>query len=154
MSDYDLHDSEQLPFKNYPNQGQKLLGHLSGDTCRHGYGLKFMQLTGQTHCAYCDMDMTATYENWLTMALDHVVPNSLCKEWEIPDDWREDASNRVLCCAACNGFANRYVPDGIQRPETLEEFYALRDSIFRKRREIILDKHKTEREFFDSKPWE
>lgn len=154
MSDHVPHNSEPLPFDNYPHQGRKLLGRLSGDTCRHGYGLKFMQLTGQTHCAYCGMDMTATYENWLTMSLDHVVPDSICKEWEISDDWREDASNRVLCCAACNTFDNRYAPRDIQRPETLEEFYVLRDRIFGERREIILDKHRAEREFFNSKPWE
>jgi len=112
-----------------------------------------MRRTGQTKCAYCGMDLAAVYENWLTLALDHVVPHSACIAWGLPEEWREDYSNRVLCCTTCNTFGNRYTPQGFQRPSTLDEFYDLREAIFLERRKSILERHKQERAFFDKKPW-
>lgn len=145
--------SDPLPFDYYPFLGRRLLGRVSGDNCRHGYGLKFMQLTRQTKCAYCGLDLVATYENWLTLALDHVVPHNVCLAWGLSEDWREDFSNRILCCTTCNTFGNRYSPTGLQRPSTLEEFYILRDAIFVERRRNIIDRHRQERTFFERKLW-
>jgi hypothetical protein len=144
-----------LPFEKYPGGGRVLLGRVSGANCRHEYGLEFMRRTGQTRCAYCGVDFTESYETWLTMALDHIVPVSVCKSMDVPEDWREDSSNKVLACAACNGFRNRYSPsvDAIL-PTTLEAFYVLRDHVFTERRKLILDSHKTERAFFEAKHWE
>lgn len=144
---------EPLPFEDYPFHGHKLLGRVYGDNCRHGYGLQFMRLTKQTKCAYCGLDLTSTYENWLSMALDHVVPNSTCLSWGLSEDWREDYSNRVLSCTTCNTFGNRYIPQGFQCPTSLEAFYSVRDAIFIERRRNILDRHRQEREFFDNTPW-
>jgi len=138
---------------SYPNQGRALLGQVRGDNCRHGYGLDFMRLTGQTRCAYCGIDLAAVYENWLTMALDHVIPHSTCLAWQVPTEWREDHSNRVLSCTTCNTFGNRYSPKGLDRPPTLEEFYNLRDVVFSERKRLILDRHQHERAFFDKRPW-
>jgi hypothetical protein len=121
--------------------------------CRHGYGLRFMQLTGQTGCATCGLNLAGKYENWLNMALDHVIPTSACLAWDIPDEWREDYSNRVLCCTTCNTFGNRYAPQGCRRPTTLEEFYEVRDAIFLERKRQILQRHAEERAFFEKKPW-
>jgi hypothetical protein len=146
--------SKGLPFERYPGNGRTLLGRVSGDNCRHGCGLSFMRQAGQAKCAYCGIDLVSAYENWLTVALDHVVPLSTCRAWGLPEDWGEDHSNRVLCCTACNTFGNRYIPKGFQRPSTLEEFYDLRDAIFLDRRRSILERHKQERAFFNKKPWE
>jgi 5-methylcytosine-specific restriction endonuclease McrA len=146
-------NSEQLPFMIYPHQGRRLMGRETGDNCRHGYGLVFMRLTGQTRCAYCGMDLAATYENWLNMALDHVVPRSTCLAWDLPEEWREDFSNRVLCCTTCNTFGNRYAPTKFRRPTTEEEFYELRDAIFVERRRNIRERHVQERAFFVTRPW-
>ena len=143
-------NSEPLPFESYPGQGRILLGRPKRtDNCRHGYGLEFMQLTGQRTCAYCGIDLTARYELWLMMALDHVVPGSVCAAWNLSRDWEEDYSNRVLCCSACNTFDNRYTPKLIQCPTTLEEFFQVRDAIFVERRKRIEEKHKQEHTFFD-----
>jgi 5-methylcytosine-specific restriction endonuclease McrA len=148
-------EPDMVPFDRYPGEGRELLGRVAGANCRHEYGLAFMQRTGQTRCAYCDADFAASYETWLTMALDHVVPASVCDSMAIPENWGEDYSNRVLACAACNGFRNRYSPiDNIAWPTTLEAFYDLRDRIFAQRRKLIADSHKAERAFFDSRPWE
>ena len=131
------HDQEQtLPFHAYPHRGQELLGAVTGANCRHEYGLRFLQITGQHTCAYCGLNLVETYENWLTMALDHVVPDNVCKAWGLPHNWKEDYSNRVLCCTACNTFGNRYTPKEYTCPTTLEEFYAVRDRIFLERKTL------------------
>ncbi|MBZ5646818.1 MAG: hypothetical protein LAN37_06290 [Acidobacteriia bacterium] len=143
-----------LPFEAYPGGGRQLLGRVKGANCRHEYGLAFMRRTGQRRCAYCDVDFTAVYETWLTMVLDHVVPASACTAMVIPEEWSEDVSNRVLACAACNGFCNRYKPaDNMIPPKTLEDFYDLRDQIFTERGKLIAASHKSERAFFDAQPW-
>jgi len=152
MNAPDVHN-EFLPFESYPGKGQVLLGTVHGDNCRHGYGLEFMRLTGQTQCAYCGLDFAEVYENWLNIALDHVVPYSTCQSWNIPAEWREDYSNRVLSCTTCNTFGNRYNPKFLNPPSTLEEFYNLRDIIFSERKRLILERHGQERAFFDKKPW-
>jgi 5-methylcytosine-specific restriction endonuclease McrA len=149
MTDSENQSSEPLPFENYPHKGRNLLGRVRGDTCRHGYGLQLIKLTGQTKCAYCGIDLTEIYENWLNMALDHVIPHSACKSWGLPREWREDYSNRVLCCTTCNTFGNRYTSKGIKRPTTLEEFYNLRDIIFVERKKLVLERHREERAFFE-----
>ena len=40
------------------------------------------------------------------------------------------------------------------KPETLEEFCALRDKIFSERKGLIADRHSDERTFFDGLPWQ
>lgn len=141
--------TESLPFENYPQHGRKLLGLVAGDNCRHGYGLTYIQKTKQTYCAYCGLDLLGVYENWLNMALDHVVPYSVCQILNVPKEWREDYSNRVLSCTTCNTFGNRYVPKDLLPPTTLEEYYNLRDAIFLERRRLILERHQQERAFFE-----
>lgn len=139
-----------LPFDNYPGHGRLLLGRVprSGN-CRHGYGLRLLQMTRQTNCAYCEMGMVDTYEHWLNMAVDHAIPDSVGKLWNIPVEWRDDYSNRLLCCAACNTFHNRYgLPIGSVCPTTLEEFYQLRDQVFLERWKLIRDSHEKEQAFY------
>ncbi len=139
---------EHLPFVDYPHKGRARIGRVSGENCRRGYGLKFMKKTKQTRCAYCGLDIAGVYENWLNMALDHVVPVSVCQELQIPPEWRDDYSNCVLSCAACNGFGNRYKPKNATTPKTREEFSDLRDTIFVERKKLILERHAKERTFF------
>ena len=115
-----------------------------------------MRLTGQKcECAYCGTSLSAPYEAWLGMVLDHVVPIKLCKSGHVPDDWCEDYSNRVLACAACNGFCNRYSPSfDIAPPAMLEAFFSLRDKIFVERKKLIAERHKEERQFFNGRSWQ
>lgn len=113
-----------------------------------------MKTTGVTNCAYCGLDLTARFEDWLTMVLDHVVPQSVCKNMEIAGSWVWDYSNAVLACCACNGFCNRYKPkEACTVPMTLAEFYDLRDRIFLERQPLILARREAERTFFKTKPW-
>jgi len=148
-----MSDQSTFPFTNYPHQGRKLLGWVSGNNGRYGYGLKFQQLTRQDHCAYCGISLVGTYENWLTMALDHVLPDRVCKSLGLPEEWIQDYSNRALCCTACNTFGNRYKLKTVNIPRTLEEFYDLRDQVFAERKVLILERHRKERIFFETQPW-
>jgi hypothetical protein len=147
--------NDLLPFVSYPSQGRMLIGRVRGGNCRHEYGLRHQRLTGQTSCAYCNLDFTLCYENWLMMALDHVIPASVCSSTGIHIEWMDDHANRVLCCAACNGFKNRWTPDEpLACPTTLDGFFDIRDSIFILRRYQILQSHISERRFYEGKPWE
>lgn len=139
------------PFDTYPLQGRELIGRLRGDGCRRGYGLDFMRKTGLTQCAFCaEVDFVADYRAWLSMAVDHVVPVSVCIKLGIPDDWREDCSNRALTCAACNGFRNRYEPKlAIPLTWSLNQFFAFRDQVFVERRQIVAEAHAADREQFE-----
>lgn len=146
-----------VPFKSYPGSGREPMGpprDPGTEGARHGYALDLMRRTGQTRCAYCDIDLTSSYEIWLMVATDHVVPSSLCKTLGISAEWRDDAANRVLACRACNEFANPYKPPtDLSSPASFEAFCDLRDWVFADRREKILTRRETERDFFASRPW-
>lgn len=142
------------PFDKYPCGGREQLGFVKGANCRHEYGLQFMQRTGQTKCAYCGADFAGDYETWLTMALDHVVPVSVCRQLGIPDEWADDCANKVLACAACNSFHNHFaLTAGEPAPTDLNEFFYFRDRVFAKRKELILKSHENERAFFERRLW-
>jgi hypothetical protein len=142
------------PFDSYSGRGIVLLDGIGGGTCRHDYGPKFQQRTNQTMCAYCGISLVDTYEHWLQMAIDHVVPKSVCASLGIQPAWMEDCINKVLSCAACNGFKNRFKPHAdTSCPATLDEFCALRDRLFAERKVIVAERHIVERAFYDKEPW-
>ena len=94
------------PFSSYPPWGTVPPRCLSGGNARTGYVLKLQQITGQTRCAYCEMDLTDTYEHWLMISHDHVIPRNAAKIVGI--EWVDNLYNIVLCCSTCNTFLNRY----------------------------------------------
>lgn len=141
---------EPLPFTRYPGGGRSLLGSRSGANCRHDYGLTFARLTGVTTCAYCGVDFRGDYRTWLTVALDHAIPISVCRELDIPDSWAQDYANCVLACMACNSFDNRYrLTFKTEAPATLEEFFDLRDIVFKDRSLRIQKSHERELRFYE-----
>jgi hypothetical protein len=144
------------PFDDYPEGGRKFIELITGNNCRNGYGLRFMQITGETKCAYCgEVDFSECYRAWLSMAIDHVIPKSVCKEMGLSHEWTNDCSNLVLACAACNSFNNRYKPPAnTQIPQTPEEFFALRDTIFSERTRLITKQHAKEKNEFIKRKWE
>lgn len=140
------------PFDQYPAGGRQLLGKSKGSNCRHEYGLEFMRLTGQHCCAYCERDLTVGFETWVTMALDHVVPVSVCKAAGIAEQFCEDLANTVLACGACNGLDNRFQPSVTVDPH--RSIFDLRDAIFAERKARIKVRREQEEQFFRTKPWE
>jgi hypothetical protein len=145
---------QELPFRTYRGGDRKPLGLRRGLITRTVDGPEFMRRTGAHHCAYCGLDMTECFQNWLTMALDHVVPISVCNKLGIPKAWVWDYSNAVLACSACNGFCNRRPKMDCAIPADLSGFYDLRDGIFRERYARIEEAREQEKLFFESRPWD
>ena len=134
-----------IPFERYRGGGRTLLGRPpSGDgSCRTGYGPSVFAECGMV-CVYCGHDMGASYEAWLHLSIDHVIPSGTVKQLGWPREWVEDIANLVTCCRACNEFLNGYrVAE--PSPETLDEFFALRDKHFIAKRAWVIERHTRER---------
>jgi HNH endonuclease len=100
-------------------------------------------------CVYCGLDMGAAYESWLNLSIDHVIPAGDGRRLGYPPDWVEDIANLVTSCRACNEFLNAYrVIDS--PPQTVDAFFDLRDLHFERKREWVLNRHATERAWYDS----
>ena len=149
--------NHELPFAAYPEtEGELLRRHRGPENARHGYGLYLQRLTGQHSCAYCGVSLVDTYQHWLLLSRDHVIPTSECKRLGVPVDWCESCSNMVLCCSGCNGFDNRYTIPWDESPDgwTLERFKELREKVFLDRKARILRRREEEIEFYNGRPWE
>jgi hypothetical protein len=144
-----------MPFDQYPSGGKEIIGECSGGNCRHEYGLELQRLTGQTTCAYCGLSLIDTYEHWLLMSVDHVIPTGTGLALGIEQRWLEDFCNAVLCCSGCNGLRNRFpLPAESTVPVDVAGFVELRDAIFAVRKELILSAIATERGLYRGRPWE
>jgi hypothetical protein len=143
-----------MPFDAYPHRGRRPIGRRTGTNCRHEYGLRLQRLIGLNKCAYCNLSLVDTYDHWLMMAVDHVVPVRPGEALGITSDWLEDYWNTVLCCSACSAFGSAFQlwPD-VTCPDDGEQFLALRDRVFAERKKIVLLSHEQELTFFDKKPW-
>lgn len=140
--------SGDLPFSSYPEGGRSLLGKPRwGDgTARRSYGIKALEWCGY-RCAYCGLQMS-TFEGWLQLSIDHVIPQQM-QSLGFPPDWVLDAINVVAACMACNGYFNRDPVLG-EVPATLEAFCELRDRTFLERKARILERRATERAWFNT----
>jgi hypothetical protein len=84
-----------------------------------------------------------------------VVPKSVSKSLAMCDEWTEDCINKVLACAACNGFDNRFTPrEACPCPPSLEAFCELRNRIFAERKARVAACRDKEREFYNRRLWE
>jgi len=150
-------DIAMLPFDRYPSAGHVLAGRLrrGDETSRGGYGLDLASRTRQTTCAYCGLDLVHSFEYWLLLSGDHVVPQGAARAAGIPIHFYEDIANLVLACQGCNGFLNRFVPDLSTEGEewTEDQFIQLRDRIFVERRSLIAQRREIERKLFESALW-
>ena len=144
-----------LPFDRYPSGGRQLLGTPgSGDgTARHGYGLPVLGACG-TQCVYCERELGDSYEDWLSLSVDHVIPASPKRTtWAAMRTlWLHDLANLVTCCRACNEFHNGYKVTA-QLPGSLSEFFVLRDRVFTDKLAIAQRAHAREIAFYADKPW-
>ena len=133
------------PFDRYDQGGKQLLGKpRTGDgSCRNGYGPPVFHQCGR-HCVYCDRDLASTYESWLNISVDHVIPCSVGWYGDHPE-WIEDTINLATCCRACNEFLNQFkCTEGV--PTSLEEFTTLRDKVHSAKRIMAQRRHLQEKE--------
>ena len=139
-----------IPFTNYRNNGKRLLGKPSQNisNCRHGYGLAIIKegTKKNVNCVYCDKRLTDTYDSWLNLSIDHVIPKSV-GWYKERNDWVEDIINMVICCRACNEFLNKYKVTEA-KPENIEEFIKLRDEVFYDKKQMAQGKHKKENDYY------
>lgn len=141
---------EVLPFTRYEGGGRIPLGPPDRwgnaprtGSARTGYGLPAVQHS-DGRCAYCRIDLSSSYEAWLNLSLEHVVPQGSRQSPSIDPAWLGDLANCVLCCRACNEFLNGYrAPAGAS---TWDEFIELRDRVFVEKRDLVLRRHAIERE--------
>ena len=142
------------PFDRYTGGGRRRLGRpRQGDlTARHGYGPPVFAECGYV-CVYCGLDMAATFEGWLQLSVDHVIPRQMAARAvdPYPADLVEDITNLVTCCRACNDFGNRFVA-GDPAPTPEAAFYDLRDRTFAERRAMILARREQERAIYATMP--
>jgi hypothetical protein len=140
--------TDDLPFARYEGGGRRLLGipPQRDGTARHGYGPPVFAQCGYA-CVYCGLDMRSTFEGWLQLSVDHVIPSQM-KDRGYPADFVEDITNLVTCCRACNDFGNRLVVTD-PPPTTHEAFLDLRDRVFRERRAAIIAKRNQERVIYE-----
>ncbi len=146
-----LIDNQPSVFNSYPALESELLQPAwKGSNCRHEYGWDHIRLTKQDRCAYCEkVYFLKELKDWFTMALDHVIPVSVCKSLEIDMTWCRSTANAVLACSTCNTLCNRYVPLTLpQKPESFQEFLKLRNAIFLERKRLIQDAQSREEKVF------
>ena len=131
------------PFDDYPQGGYTILRKLRGGNARRGYGHWLVE-HGQSCCAYCGTSLVDSYEHWLLLTVDHVIPVSdkdrKGGHWlGIPRNWHESYSNIVLACSGCNGFRNHYKVSQQERKESWKEseFFELRDRVFQEKKAQI-----------------
>ena len=137
-----------LPFTRYRHGGRTPLGRpKQGDmTARHGYGPPVFAECGYA-CVYCGLDMGATFEAWLQLSVDHVIPRQMAdRGW--PRALVEDITNLVTCCRACNDLGNRFVAMG-DAPADEASFYDTRDRVFAERSATIRRRRSEERAIFE-----
>ncbi len=143
--------SARRPFDAFPGAGRQLLGHVktSGRNCRRDYGPPVFQRCG-ARCVYCGVDLNSSYERWLHISVDHVVPElTIGRGW--PAEWVRDAANLVTCCRTCNELLNdfygqywpRQLPD---RPTSLAAFFEIRDRFFDEKLLTAQERQRAERE--------
>jgi len=147
-------DQSNMPFVNYPGGGRELLGVRIKETTRARREKRVQRIFEicKGRCAYCGVDLGNSYESWLYLSVDHVIPKEAAKIWgeEKYGAWIYDMSNCVLCCRACNDFSNHYKSycDINPPPKDESEFFDMRNEIFYAKREHVTKKHREERAWY------
>jgi 5-methylcytosine-specific restriction endonuclease McrA len=133
-----------LPLSHYDKSAELELPRCtSTGNCRLGYGVPVIEHWG-TSCAYCGKDLLASYDAWLDLSVDHVVPACVLKQWG-PDygPWIGSIANVVPCCRACNEFLNGYRTTE-EAPSDGPAFLQLRKRVLAEKRELALKRHQQE----------
>ena len=140
-----------LPLSHYEKSAELSPPRSTGiANCRLGYGIPIIEHWGPS-CAYCGKDLLESYDAWLDLSVDHIVPVCMLKQWGSEcQSWIGSIANLVPCCRACNEFLNGYriadktPPDGVA-------FLELRKRVLAEKRELALRRHQQELKAYASR---
>lgn len=116
-------------------------------SCRRDYGPPVVRSTS-TKCAYCERDLFASYEAWLNLSVDHVIPSSTKWADSPAAAWLNSLANFTTCCRACNEFLNGF-RCSVPPPSTREEFLVLRQEVLAQKAAQAKVRHERELQLFE-----
>jgi len=93
-------------------------------------------------CIYCGRDMIASFDDWMSLEIDHLVPSS--KEGEVKDD------NLVTSCNVCNKLKSNFDPGDLPEDKD-QQIEIMREHVLKKRMAEQLRWLKALRQFDDFK---
>lgn len=115
----------------------------SGESLR-GYAYEIHK-RDNFRCVYCGVDGKESFDVWLTLTVDHLLPKG--------HPHRDDADYVVTACAFCNVAENRYFDKAQKLGLTFDK--RTRDELVEQRRKFVLDRREEFRAFWerDVKPF-
>ena len=76
-------------------------------------------------CIYCGRDMVASFDDWMSLEVDHLQPSS--------KKGKDDEENRVTSCNVCNRLKSNYKPDNDFPLDFNGQLEAMRKYVLEKR---------------------
>lgn len=94
-----------IPFERYRGAGRELLERppLGDGSCRRGYGPPVFSECG-TACAYCGREMGESYDSWLDLSIDHVIPGNTVKRLGWRREWIDDLATSSPAAGPATSF--------------------------------------------------
>ena len=105
-----------------------------------GYAFEILRRDG-FRCQYCGLDGTQSFESWLSLSWDHLLPKG--------HPSRDDHEYIVTACMFCNTADNRYFDHGPKRGLKFDGL--TRDELVRQRRLYVEATRRSYREFWEAK---
>ncbi|HZH97623.1 MAG TPA: hypothetical protein VEX38_01515 [Fimbriimonadaceae bacterium] len=105
-----------------------------------GYAFESMKRDG-FRCRYCGLDGTASFENWLQLTEEHLLPKGH------PE--RSNPEFIVCACNFCNCADNRYFDLAVSRGLSLDGLSA--EELIEQRRPFVLHTREKYREFWEER---
>ena len=65
------------------------------------------------HCEYCDRDLLASFNDYDSWQIDHIIPSS--------QNGKHVYENMAVCCKTCNFLKLDYIPNGNTREERVAD---------------------------------
>ena len=112
---------------------------IQRDSSLIGYAFPIHKRDGFV-CRYCGLDGKASFENWLTLSQDHLLPKGHSD--------RENPDYIVTACAFCNVAENRYFDSAVKRGLQFDSLTP--DELVAQRRPYVLKVRQRYRKFWET----
>ena len=118
--------------------GKVILRSFGGESLR-GYGFEIHK-RDDFICRYCGADGKKSFEVWLTLSVDHLLPKT--------DPRREKLEYKVTACQFCNTAENRYFYNAAKAGYMFEN--RTPDELLARRKEFVQKVRANYREFWEN----